>query len=78
MRRPRVYERSVPRTRREAYQEPTSDPENVAQAIARTLPAMILDAENAGLTSVAGHLTRALKAAEGHSAKHDSSVESSE
>ncbi len=58
MRRPHVYERSVPRTRRDAYQEPAGDPAIVAQAITRTLPAMILDAENAGLTSVADHLTR--------------------
>ncbi len=71
MRRPHVYERSVPRTRRDAYQEPAGDPAVVAQAIARTLPAMIQDAEDAGLTTVADHLTRALKAAEDRSAEHD-------
>ena len=30
MRRPHVYERSVPRTRREAYQEPAGDPTMVS------------------------------------------------
>ncbi len=55
----------------EAYQEPASDPENVAHAIARTLPAMIQEAEGAGLTTVADHLTRALQAAEGGPAKHE-------
>ncbi len=78
MRRPHVYERSVPRTRRDAYQEPAGDPEIVAQAIARTLPAMILDAEEAGLTSVADHLTKALKAAEDRSAEHDPPLERTE
>ena len=69
MRRPHVYERSVPRTRRDAYQEPAGDSAIVAQAIARTLPAMIQDAEDAGLTIVANHLTRALEAAEGRLAE---------
>ena len=64
MRRPHVYERSVPRTRREAYQEPVGDPATAAQSIARTLPAMIQDADDAGLTIVSDHLTRALEAAE--------------
>ena len=67
MRRPHVYERSVPRNRRDAYQEPAGDSAIVAQAIARTLPGMIQDAEDAGLTIVASHLTRALEAAEGRS-----------
>ncbi len=75
MRRPHVYERSVPRTRRDAYQEPAGDPAIVAQAIARTLPAMIQDAEDAGLTIVADHLTRALNAAEGRSAEHEPPLE---
>ena len=75
MRRPHVYERSVPRTRREAYQEPACDPAIVAQAITRTLPGMIQDAEDTGLTIVAGHLTRALNAAEGRSAEREPPLE---
>ena len=69
MRRPHIYERSVPRTRRQAYQEPAGDPDIYGWAIVRTLPAMIQDAEDAGLTIVASHPTRALKAAEGRSAE---------
>ena len=41
------------RTRRGAYQEPASDPAITAEAVARTLPGMIQDAEDAGLTIVA-------------------------
>ena len=53
-------------------QEPAGDPAIVAQAIARILPGMIQDAEEAGLTIVADHLTRTLNAAEVGSAEQES------
>ena len=67
-----VYERSVLHKQRQIYQEPAGDPAIVAQAIARILPGMIQDAEEAGLTIVADHLTRTLNAAEVGSAEQES------
>ena len=61
MRRPHVYERSVPRARRASQPQPLPDPGAAAQDIARVLPAMIQDAEDAGLTVLADHLARALR-----------------
>ncbi len=41
----------------------------------RSVPAMIQDAEAAGLTIIADHLIRALKVADTRSAEHDPSLE---
>ena len=53
MRRPHVYERSVPRHRRDPYEQPAADPANAALTIARAMPALIDTAEAAGLATLA-------------------------
>ncbi len=56
MRRPHVYERTVPRLRRDACHVPDGDPGQAARSIVRALPALIALAETAGLTSLVERL----------------------
>lgn len=53
MRRPHVYERSVPRARRDSYQEPDRDDVQAARTVLRALPALTAAAETAGLGRLA-------------------------
>ena len=59
MRRPHVYERSVPRARREACAVPDGDPVRAARSVLRALQAVIATADLAGLA----HLVDLLDAA---------------
>ncbi|MGI3899160.1 MAG: hypothetical protein ACRYGP_11775 [Janthinobacterium lividum] len=59
MRRPHVYERTVPRLRREGYHVPDSDPGQAARSVVRGLPALIALAETAGLTTLVERLDAA-------------------
>ena len=52
MRRPHVYERSVPRARRDAYQMPDSDPGEAARTVVRALAGLIASADAAGLPAL--------------------------
>ncbi len=64
MRRPHVYERSVPRQRRDPYEQPAADPADAALTVARAMPALIDAAEAAGLATLAGLLEAARVEAE--------------
>ncbi len=64
MRRPHVYERSVPRARREAYQQPEGGDRQAARVTLRALPAMMAAADAAGLTALLGLLAAARAEAE--------------
>ncbi len=59
MRRPHVYERSVPRARRDAHEMPDGHPAQTARAILRSLPAVIAAATAAGFTELAALLDAA-------------------
>lgn len=59
MRRPHVYERTVPRVRRDACHVPDSDPGQAARNVVRALPALIALAETAGLTTLVERLDAA-------------------
>ena len=50
MRRPHVYERSVPRPRRDAYQATGADPGEAARSVLRSLASLIATADGAGLS----------------------------
>lgn len=64
MRRPHVYERSVPRPRRDAYQVPDDDPGEAARAVVRALGGLITAADAAGLSVLVGLLDAARVEAE--------------
>ena len=64
MRRPHVYERSVPRARRDTYQEPDRDPVHAARTILRALPALTAAADTAGLATLADLLDAVREEAE--------------
>lgn len=59
MRRPHVYERSAPRTRREAPPVPGGDPAQAARTMLRTIEALTLAADEAGLVHLADLLDAA-------------------
>ena len=65
MRRPHVYERSVPRARRDVEQESQDDYVPAARAAIAVLPALLRDAEAAGAVALARYLGQALSEAEG-------------
>ena len=65
MRRPHVYERSVPRTRRDFHQEGGADYVPAARAVLDAVPALLWEAETAGATTLARFLGQALTEAEG-------------
>ena len=52
MRRPHVYERSVPRIRRGACTAPEGDPVRAARSVLRALQAVIATADAAGLAGL--------------------------
>ncbi len=64
MRRPHVYERSVPRPRRDAYQVPDNDPGEAARTVVRALAGLIAAADAAGLLALVGLLDAARVEAE--------------
>ena len=64
MRRPHVYERSVPRPRRDACQVPDSDPGEAARTVVRTLAGLIAAADAAGLLALVALLDAARLEAE--------------
>lgn len=65
MRRPHVYERSVPRAGAHARQEPTDDYEPAARAAVVGLPDLLRQAEACGAVVLARYLGQALTEAEG-------------
>ena len=65
MRRPHVYERSVPRARRDVEQENQDDYVPAARAVLATVPALLREAEAAGAITLARFLGQALTEAEG-------------
>lgn len=64
MRRPHVYERSVPRARREACAVPDGDPVKAARSVLRSLQAVIATADTAGLARLVDLLDAARLEAE--------------
>lgn len=64
MRRPHVYERSAPRSRREGHAATGGDPGQAARAMLRTLEALTLAADEAGLVRLADLLDAAWAEAE--------------
>ncbi len=65
MRRPHVYERSVPRARRDVERGGGADHVPVARAVIAALPDLLLQAEAAGAVALARYLGQALSEAEG-------------
>ena len=65
MRRSHVYERSVPRARRDFHQEGGADYAPAARSVLDALPALLREAEAAGATTLARFLGQALTEAEG-------------
>ena len=64
MRRPHVYERTVPRARRDAYRERDRDSVHAAQAILRAVPGLTDAADSAGLATLADLLEAVRREAE--------------
>jgi hypothetical protein len=64
MRRPHVYERSVPRIRRGACAVPEGDPVKAARSVLRALQAVIATADVAGLVRLVDLLDAARREAE--------------
>ena len=64
MRRPHVYERSVPRARRDFEQEGGADYVPAAHALLAAVPALLREAEAAGAVTLARFLGQALTEAE--------------
>ena len=65
MRRPHVYERSVPRARRDLVQEGGADYVPAARSVLNAVPALLREAEAAGAAALARFLGQALTEAEG-------------
>ncbi len=65
MRRPHVYERSVPRARRDVEQEGGADYMPAARGVLAAVPALLREAEAAGAVTLARFLGQALTEAEG-------------
>jgi hypothetical protein len=65
MRRPHIYQRSVPRARRDVEQEGGADYLPAARAILEAVPALLRQAEAAGAITLARLLGQALTEAEG-------------
>ena len=64
MRRPHVYERSVPRARRDLEQEGGADYVPAARAVIAGVPALLREAEASGAVTLARFLGQALTEAE--------------
>lgn len=64
MRRPHVYERSVPRARRDPCREPDGDRLHAARTVLRALPGLTAGAEAAGLAALADLLEAVRREAE--------------
>ena len=64
MRRPHVYERSVPRARRDPSREPDCDRVQAARTVLRALPGLTAAAEAAGLATLADLLDAVRREAE--------------
>jgi hypothetical protein len=65
MRRPHVYERSVPRARRDVEQESQDDYVPAAHAVLAAVPVLLRQAEASGAVALARYLGQALSEAEG-------------
>ena len=65
MRRPHVYERSVPRARRDLEQEGGADYVPAARAVLASVPGLLREAEASGAVTPARLLGQALTEAEG-------------
>ncbi len=65
MRRPHVYERSVPRAKRDIEQQSGADYVPAARSVISALPALLREAEVAGAVTLARFLGQALTEAEG-------------
>ena len=65
MRRPHVYERSVPRARRDFDQEGCADYGPAARAVLDAVPTLLRQAEACGAVTLARLLGQALKQADG-------------
>lgn len=65
MRRPHIYERSVPRARRDVEQESGVDYVPAAHAVLAAVPDLLRQAEACGAVALARHLGQALSEAEG-------------
>ena len=65
MRRPHVYERSVPRARRDGEQESGADYVPAARAVLAAVPDLLRQAEAAGAVALARYLGQAMSEAEG-------------
>ena len=65
MRRPHVYERSVPRAGRDSRAELSDDYTPAARAAVASLPDLLREAEACGAVSLARFLGQALSEAEG-------------
>lgn len=65
MRRPHVYERSVPRARRDAEQDDGANYGPAAKATMAAVPDLLRQAEAAGAVTLARFLGQALTEAEG-------------
>ena len=65
MRRPHVYERSVPRARRDVEQDSQDDYVPAAQSAVAAFPDLLRQAEAAGAMVLARYLGQALSEAEG-------------
>ena len=65
MRRPHVYERTVPRARRDIEQEGGADYGPAARDVLAALPVLLRKAEAAGAVTLARFLGQALTEAEG-------------
>ena len=71
MRRPHVYERSVPRPRRDLEQEVAADYVPAARAVLDVVPELLHTAEAAGAITLARFLGQALSKAEGVVRRND-------